>query len=76
MTFKRGSTDPCKQEACDIQTCLKNNHFQQDKCLEYIENLKKCCRIWMKSSSDLKSDCCSGFIKSLKEEEQKNFEKQ
>ncbi|BET00035.1 C-x(9)-C motif containing 4 homolog (S. cerevisiae) [Nesidiocoris tenuis] len=35
--------DPCKPHACNIQKCLKENNFQEDKCLQFIEYLRECC---------------------------------
>ena len=69
MTFKKGSSDPCKQEACDIQSCLKRNNFQEEKCLDTIDKLKDCCRVWYEQSfKTVQSDCCSGFVKEFVEE--------
>ena len=69
MTFKKGSTDPCKQEACAIQTCLKHNNFVEDKCRDEIENLKQCCREWFANpTKTYQSDCCSGFTKEFEKQ--------
>lgn len=36
--------EPCKKYACAIQDCLRQNNYQESKCLEAIEAMKKCCR--------------------------------
>lgn len=73
MTYKKGSKDPCKQEACDIQSCLKKNNYVEERCTDEIERLKDCCRKWFKKSSDrISSECCSGFAKELAREERRN----
>ncbi|XP_037813965.1 cx9C motif-containing protein 4 [Lucilia sericata] len=66
--------DPCKANACRIQACLKENNYQEDKCLEVLEQMRQCCLKWHKQSL-----CCSGiylerpYIKS--EEKQTEEEK-
>lgn len=75
MTYKKGSSDPCKQEACDIQACLKRNHYQEAKCVEEIGKLKDCCRALFESGKSVQSDCCSGFVKELELERQRKARK-
>ncbi|RZF40382.1 hypothetical protein LSTR_LSTR008812 [Laodelphax striatellus] len=48
--------DPCKKFACEIQRCLKENDFQESRCLHCIENLRKCCVTWKPHSIS-----CSGI---------------
>lgn len=48
--------DPCKKYACDIQKCLYENRFQEDKCVKWIEYLRECCVKWGDSSIS-----CSGI---------------
>ncbi|KAG5672209.1 hypothetical protein PVAND_002353 [Polypedilum vanderplanki] len=50
------SFDPCKANACKIQTCLKENKYQEDNCLEVLEQMRQCC-IKFKSESL----CCEGI---------------
>ncbi|KAM0726511.1 Cx9C motif-containing protein 4 [Formica fusca] len=35
--------DPCKQLACKLQKCLKDNVYQPSRCQEIIEEIRKCC---------------------------------
>ncbi|CAM6014833.1 unnamed protein product [Sphagnum compactum] len=35
--------EPCKLEACNIQTCLTKNAFQPERCHDAIWKLQKCC---------------------------------
>lgn len=48
--------DPCKPAACRIQTCLKENSFDEVKCYGVIEDMRQCCLKWHKTSL-----CCSGI---------------
>ncbi|TMW52226.1 hypothetical protein DOY81_002693 [Sarcophaga bullata] len=48
--------DPCKANACRIQACLNENNYQEDKCLEVLEQMRQCCLKWHKQSL-----CCSGI---------------
>jgi len=32
----------CKKRACEIQTCLKRNNYQQDKCKRELEDYFSC----------------------------------
>lgn len=48
--------DRCKKEACRIQACLNENNYQEDKCLEVLEQMRICCLKWHKESL-----CCSGI---------------
>ncbi|XP_073988391.1 cx9C motif-containing protein 4 [Rhodnius prolixus] len=48
--------DPCKVHACNIQKCLKEHNFQEDKCRNWIEYLRECCVVWGE-----KSTSCSGI---------------
>ena len=50
----------CQFEACAIQTCLKNNGFQESECAKEIEAMKECCR-----SVEYKSFICDGFNPAL-----------
>ena len=52
--------DPCKKYACLIQKCLKSNNYNEDYCIDAIENMKKCCIKW-----NYDSDVCDGFLKQL-----------
>eukprot|EP00250_Pteridium_aquilinum_P012374 c20689_g1_i2 orf=326-520(+) len=37
------SKEPCSQEACDIQTCIKKNDYVLERCFGVIEALQACC---------------------------------
>ncbi|XP_020680281.1 cx9C motif-containing protein 4, mitochondrial [Dendrobium catenatum] len=43
MAGKQKSQEPCKKEACDIQSCLTKNNFNPQRCLKVIEMLQACC---------------------------------
>ena len=64
MASKKGSHDPCKKESCDIQRCLNEHNFDDQRCLDTIEMMLKCCRVWRE-----KSICCSGFMLHIQQEE-------
>lgn len=74
--------DPCKVNACKIQSCLRGkfeisescitsssfliffshlqfipeNSYQEEKCLEVLEEMRQCCIKWKSQSL-----CCSGI---------------
>jgi len=48
--------DPCKVNACKIQSCLSENKYQEDKCLEVLEDMRQCCIKWKSVSL-----CCDGI---------------
>ncbi|XP_055530408.1 cx9C motif-containing protein 4 [Wyeomyia smithii] len=50
------SKDPCKASACRIQTCLKENKFDETRCYDVLEDMRQCCLKWHKVSL-----CCSGI---------------
>ncbi|XP_021756381.1 cx9C motif-containing protein 4-like [Chenopodium quinoa] len=37
------SKEPCKKQACDIQSCLSKNNFNPKNCIDVILKLQKCC---------------------------------
>lgn len=37
------TTDPCKQLACKLQKCLKDNVYQPSRCEDVIESIRQCC---------------------------------
>ncbi|KAL6436921.1 hypothetical protein ACFW04_004931 [Cataglyphis niger] len=37
------TVDPCKQLACKLQKCLKDNVYQPSRCQEILEEIRKCC---------------------------------
>ena len=49
--------DPCQKYACELQVCLKNNNFQENKCQNALERLVKCCSLWRQESFKV----CSGI---------------
>lgn len=58
---------PCKKEACLIQTCLKDNDYQQDKCEDIINQMIKCCFSTPDASGLIH---CSGFLKKPKQQKE------
>ena len=44
MNTKRKELRPCQQSACRIQTCLKNNSFDDSKCITEILDFYDCCQ--------------------------------
>lgn len=42
-TPEKPKKEPCQKQACAIQSCLKANNYQEEKCLEAIEAMKNCC---------------------------------
>ncbi|XP_025994516.1 cx9C motif-containing protein 4 isoform X2 [Solenopsis invicta] len=50
------TTDPCKQIACKLQKCLKDNVYQPSRCQEVLEEIRQCC---LKHSSN--STVCDGI---------------
>lgn len=38
--------DPCQKFACDIQTCLAKNNYQEAKCAYELRKLVECCTKW------------------------------
>ena len=47
----------CKKLACEIQTCLERNQYQQVKCEKQIEALVMCCKM----NNDQVSPFCNGW---------------
>ncbi|XP_031489745.1 uncharacterized protein LOC116257271 [Nymphaea colorata] len=43
MWGKKKDREPCKKEACDIQSCLTKNNFIPQRCLQVIQKLQLCC---------------------------------
>lgn len=35
--------EPCQKFACAIQDCLKANNYDEKKCEDAIQAMKKCC---------------------------------
>lgn len=48
---------PCQKEACAIQKCLQEHNYQEDRCQQVIEAMKKCC----KRESAINTELCLGF---------------
>ncbi|GBB91596.1 hypothetical protein RclHR1_00190009 [Rhizophagus clarus] len=60
-TPKDKNQQPCLREACQIQTCLQNNNYQESRCQKVIEELFKCCEELIKSGGE--SPSCSKIVK-------------
>ncbi|XP_060652081.1 cx9C motif-containing protein 4 [Drosophila nasuta] len=54
--MSKARKDPCKPYACRIQACLSENNYQEDRCVEVLEQMRVCCLKWHKESL-----CCSGI---------------
>lgn len=52
--------DPCKNLACRIQKCLRNNNFDEAHCFDYIESMRRCCGAWKAQAAT-----CDGFLKEM-----------
>jgi len=48
--------DPCKKNACNIQSCLAENNYKEEKCLDVLEEMRQCCIKWKSISL-----CCEGI---------------
>lgn len=56
-----GKTLPCQKEACAIQKCLQEQNYQEDRCRQVIEAMRKCC----KRESAINTKLCLGFKEPL-----------
>ncbi|CAF0958543.1 unnamed protein product [Brachionus calyciflorus] len=57
--------DPCKKFACELQKCLANNSYNEDKCTQIVHTLNKCCLenyILNPNRYETISPTCSGFV--------------
>ncbi|CAD7088984.1 unnamed protein product [Hermetia illucens] len=54
--MSKNRKDPCKANACRIQSCLKENNYQEGSCLDVLEDMRQCCLKWHDQSL-----CCSGI---------------
>ncbi|OQV15602.1 hypothetical protein BV898_10191 [Hypsibius exemplaris] len=43
--------DPCQSEACNYQTCLKANNWQESKCEGKFAEILACCRKYREASA-------------------------
>ena len=59
--------DPCKKYACEFQYCLQKHNYLEEKCVDVLNRIKKCCEenYDMRSSNSNAeiSATCSGFMK-------------
>lgn len=60
----RKKKDPCKKYACEIQKCLEESSYQEEKCDNAIKRMLSCCYKWREESL-----CCSGFMKEIQKQE-------
>ncbi|KAL9246132.1 hypothetical protein vseg_019706 [Gypsophila vaccaria] len=60
----QASKEPCKKQACDIQSCLSKNSFNSQRCLDVIEKLEKCCDACKYESTHCAS--LSGLLNQIK----------
>merc|ERR1712189_123444 len=55
--------DVCKQEACNIQKCLREKSYKEESCQDIIEKMRMCCQ-----KEEAKHDLrCSGFTRQKKQ---------
>ncbi|CAB4480929.1 cx9C motif-containing protein 4 [Rhizophagus irregularis DAOM 181602=DAOM 197198] len=59
----KDNTQPCLREACQIQTCLQNNNFQESRCQKVINELFNCCEELLKSGGE--SPSCSSLLNEM-----------
>lgn len=50
--------EPCHPLACQIQTCLQKNNFNQAKCENLVDDLYRCCLKVYKEDPNLEMDSC------------------
>ncbi|CAI2168751.1 11030_t:CDS:2 [Funneliformis geosporum] len=55
----KDDSQPCLNEACQIQTCLQKNDYQEARCQQAIDKLLQCCDKLLKSGGE--SPSCSSF---------------
>lgn len=61
------TADPCQKEACNIQSCLQKNNYQEEKCAAQLRAMLDCCRKYFDQSN-----ACGGFKKEVEEDLKKN----
>ncbi|KAI4367429.1 hypothetical protein MLD38_023167 [Melastoma candidum] len=59
----RSKKEPCKKEACDIQSCLTKNNFLPQRCEKVIRALQSCCEQCEYNSTHCAS--VSGLLKQM-----------
>lgn len=56
------SPDPCKPEACAIQSCLESHQYNEAKCTKVIDALYLCCKQYYESNHTKDpTTCCPKF---------------
>ncbi|WVQ84248.1 hypothetical protein IAT38_006400 [Cryptococcus sp. DSM 104549] len=68
----------CQAEACNIQSCLTRNNYDESRCQSYVEALYRCCSEMYKTaerdgSKVPESTACP--LKDIVERRLKRFEK-
>ena len=53
--------DPCLKYACRLQTCLDRKGYDDQKCLNEIQDIRECCEYSWRDST-----VCEGFLNDLK----------
>jgi hypothetical protein len=46
--------DPCHKYACDIQTCLQNNNYSQEKCTHIVQIYNDCVKQYAQKEEEKK----------------------
>ncbi|RWS29141.1 uncharacterized protein B4U80_10405 [Leptotrombidium deliense] len=62
--------DPCKSKACDIQTCLQKNNYEEEQCIKEMFVMFECCKRWREISNS-----CSGFSNEVIDAKIKQYSK-
>lgn len=63
---------PCKQQACDIQSCLASSDYQEERCIHQIAALIDCCAAQAAAGSDNPVHCAFSkhYIKLIERQQQ------
>lgn len=54
-------TDPCKPEACNIQSCLERTRYNEEKCTKFIDKLYLCCKKYYEENGPEQTTCCPKY---------------
>ncbi|CAG8663947.1 8504_t:CDS:1, partial [Ambispora gerdemannii] len=57
--------DKCHKEACEIQTCLSQHNYNEQKCEDVINKFRECC--YKLSEIGGQSVSCSGVVRKKKQ---------
>lgn len=57
MPPQKKNLGPCKQQACNIQSCLADSNYQEQRCLQEIAALIACCDAVVASGEEKPVHC-------------------